>query len=472
MKNIHKPENQIKELLDIFRYFKVATRTAIYYLYRLILLKYLLDINATKTSCHTSNIPSNISWDEWRRSGEESSKLLNKYTSVIRKINPVLDDIFSEFDFLFDLSNIQVNNLLNQLIFKLSDLDLSNLETVAKIDLALCQELDHQSKIDGYYRTVPKSITNLVIKLLQPQVEISICDPFCGVGSFLVDYASQLPASSLNSVFFNGQEIDRDLEMISKIRLLLRGIDNFNVQLGDTIQKPKLLQDGKLKSFNLIISVLPLGKAKFRQEIITSDLYHRFIYGIPPKNSAGFVYIQHILATLNSKGKAAVIVSHGVLFRGGSEGKIRANIIKADLLEAVIVLPANLLSYTSIPTAILIFNRYKSKEYQDTVLFIDASNHYSKNRSNYYLSDEIIKKIARTYTSFSEEEGYAKIISLNELAKNDYLLNVNRYVFPAKRNININLHSEYAKLHKLETEKRQAEEKFEENLKSYLEMIN
>lgn len=469
MKTIHKPENQIQELLDIFRDFKVDASTAIYYLYRLILLKYLLDTNATRSNCQTLTIPPNISWNEWRRSGEEAIKLLDRYISDIIESNPVIGDIFYEFDFLVDLNNIQANNLLNQLIFKLSDLDLSDPETVEKIDLALCQGLDEQSKKTGHCIT-PKSITNLVVKLLNPQGAMSICDPFCGVGSFLVGCAAQLPASSSNIVSFNGQEIDRDLETISKIRLLLHGVDNFNIQLGDTIQEPQLLQNGKLKSFDLIMSVFPWGEPKFRQELITSDPYHRFRYGIPSKSATEFIYIQHILATLNSNGKAAVIVPHGVLFRGGSEGKIRANIIKADLLEAVIVLPANLFSYTGISTAILIFNLHKPQEHQDIVLFIDASNSYSKNRSYYYLSNENIEKIARTYTSFSEEEGYAKIISLGELTENDYLLNINRYVYLPKRNIN--LHSEYAKLHKLETEKRQAEEKFEENLKSYLETID
>ena len=469
MKTIHKPENQIQELLDIFRDFKVDASTAIYYLYRLILLKYLLDTNATKSNCQTLTIPADISWNEWRRSGEEAFKLLDRYISDIIESNPVIGDIFYEFDFLVDLNNIQANNLLNQLILKLSDLDLSDPETVEKIDLALCQKLDEQSKKTGHCIT-PKSITNLVVKLLNPQVEMSVCDPFCGVGSFLVECAAHLPASSSNSISFNGQEIDRDLETISKIRLLLHGVDNFNIQLGDTIQEPQLLQDGKLKSFDLIMSVLPWGKSNFRQELITSDPYHRFRYGIPSKSATEFIYIQHILATLNSNGKAAVIVPHGVLFRGGSEGKIRANIIKADLLEAVIVLPANLFSHTGISTAILIFNLHKPQERQDIVLFIDASNSYAKNRSYYYLRNENIEKIARTYTSFLEEEGYAKIISLGELTENDYLLNINRYVYLPKRNIN--LHSEYAKLHKLETEKRQAEEKFEENLKSYLETID
>lgn len=468
MKTIHKPETKIKELLDIFNNFQINNLEAIYYLFRLILLKYIFDINATKSNRYSLTIPHDISWDEWRRSGEEVIKQLTQDALAIEKENSILNSVFSSFDFQLYLTEIQANNLLERLILKLSDLDLSKHKTVRQIDLALCQQLNNESKNYGSYIT-PESITNLVVKLLNPQEKMSICDPFCGSGSFLVECAAQFPDSSLNSISFYGQEINPDIEVISRIRLLLYGVNNFNIQLGDTIQEPKLLQDDKLQSFDLIMSIFPWGKQNLGQDIVTSDPYHRFRYGIPSKSATEFIYIQHILATLNSNGKAVVIVPNGVLFRGGSEGKIRENIIKADLLEAVIAFPANLINHTGISTAILIFNQSKPQERQDTVLFIDASYICSQKSSYYYLSDKNSENIVETYTYFSEKEGYAKIVSLNKFAENDYLLNVNRYVFLPKQTIN--LHSELTKLNKLEAEQDRAEKDFNQNLKNYLETV-
>ncbi len=468
MKTIRKTDKSIFEIFEIFRHFGWDNSTAIFCLYRLILLKQILDTNDTQSKERVFTIAPNISWNELRRSSEVALAHLIRETTAIEKENPILDGIFSSCDFQAGLNKDRANNLLGQLILILTDYDFSDFEVVKKIDGFLCQELSKQSKT-GYVVT-PESISKLVVKLLAPQEEMSICDPFCGVGSFLTECASQSTESSSKDLSFYGQEIDRELAIITRIRLLLHGVSNFNIQYGDTIQEPKLLECGKLKSFDLVMSVFPWGKQDFRQDILTSDPHHRFRYGIPPKNAAEFIYIQHILATLDDRGKAAVVMPHGVLFRGGAEGKIRENIIKADLLEAVIVLPANLFDNTSISTAILVFNRNKSEKHQDKVLFIDASNSYSKNRSQYYISDEEIDRIAKTHQSFAEGEGYAKLVSLDELADNDYLLNINRYVFLPKKNIN--LRGEFAKLHKLEAEARQTDRDFQQRLDSYLIKID
>ncbi len=466
MKTIRKTEKRIYEIFEVFRNFGLEYLTAIFYLFRLVLLKQILDTKNTQKDL-VFTLPPHSSWGEFRYLRESLLKELIHEVVLIERENTILDGIFSSFDFQAGLEKDRANNLLSQLILILADFDFSDFEVVKRIDLALCQELSKQSKTGNF--VVPESISKLAIKLLAPQEAMSIYDPFCGVGSFLIECASQISESSSKDISFYGQERNQELVTITRIRLLLHGVSDFDIKYGDTIQEPKFLEDGKLKSFDLIMSVFPWGKQDFQKDILTLDPYHRFRYGIPSTSATEFIYIQHILATLNSNGKAAVIVPNGVLFRGGSEGKIRKNIIKADLLEAVIALPANLFDYTGISITVLIFVRDKSQERKDTVLFIDASNSYAKNRSHYYLSEQNIKNIVETYTDFSEKEGYAKTVSFNELAKNDYLLNVNRYVFLPKQTID--LHSELTKLHKLEAEQNKAEKDFHRNFKNYLETV-
>ena len=188
-----------------------------------------------------------------------------------------------------------------------------------------------------------------------------------------------------------------------------------------------------------------------------TDKYNRFWRGVPPKSKGDWAFISHMIETLNEHGKAGVVVPHGVLFRGASEGRIRQRTIEENLLEAVIGLPANLFFGTGIPAAILVFNKQKSS---NNVLFIDASKHFEsvKNQNKLRVSD--IDHIVDTYRKFNEgklkpgiiEEKYSYVATVEEITENDYNLNIPRYVDTFEEEAEVDIEAVQKEIDSLESE--------------------
>ncbi len=301
----------------------------------------------------------------------------------------------------------------------------------------------------------PNKVVELLVRLLELEPGMSICDPFCGLGGILTECIKQIKylGNESHKLLLYGQDINKNTFSLAKINLLLHDIFEFDIRLGDTIRKPQLIENGNLMLFDRVISNPPFNIHNWGEELAKFDSYDRFRYGIPPKSSGNFAFIQHILATLKKTGRAAVLVAHGVLFRGGSEGIIRKRIIESDLIEAVIGLPPNLIYGTGIPIAILIFNRDKQETRKNKTLFIDSSSEYQKSRNQNYLREADIVHIVKAYQAFKDEEGYAKVVDIEELATNEYILNINRYVVPSKNEQEkIDIQAEIVKLRKLEAE--------------------
>ena len=318
---------------------------------------------------------------------------------------------------------------------------------------------DSLGKEYGGFHT-PQKVAQLLLHLLELQPGMNICDPFCGLGGMLTECSKKIKylGRKQNDLPFYGQEINQNTFSLAKINLLLHDLFDFDIRLGDTIREPQLLENGNLMIFDRIISNPPFSVRNWGYDLARIDVYGRFRYGIPPRGSGDFAFIQHILAILKNTGKAGVLVSLGVLFRGGVESEIRKNIIESDLIEAVIGLAPNLLYGTGIPTAILIFNRDKKEDRRNKILFINASNEYQKNRNQNYLREEDINHIITAYQAFQDEKGYAKVVALEELAANEYILNINRYVLtPKDENDKIDIEAEIIKLRELEAQLAEAE---------------
>jgi len=177
--------------------------------------------------------------------------------------------------------------------------------------------------------------------------------------------------------------------------------------------------------FDVVVANPPFSLDKWGAEELAEDHYHRFTYGLPPKSKGDYAFVQHMLASLNAEGRMGVVLPHGVLFRGASEGKIRKGIIDDNLLDAVIGLPANLFFGTGIPAVILIFKKNRA----DTdVLFIDASREFNKEKNQNSIDETHIAKILDTYKNRKEIEKYSHVAPLEEIQENDYNLNIPRYV--------------------------------------------
>lgn len=274
----------------------------------------------------------------------------------------------------------------------------------------------------------PPEVSDLIAALLDPQPGDSICDPACGSGSLLMKCGRKVVANHGSKQYaLYGQEAIGSTWSLAKMNMFLHGEDNHKIEWGDTIRNPKLLdKNGNLMLFDVVTANPPFSLDKWGHEEAEHDKFSRFRRGIPPKTKGDYAFILHMIETLKPKtGRVGVVVPHGVLFRGSSEGRIRQKLIEENLLDAVIGLPEKLFYGTGIPAAILIFKKQKA---DNGILFIDASREFKAGKNQNLLAEENIQKIIDAYRARAGVDKYAYFASLEEIRDNDYNLNIPRYV--------------------------------------------
>jgi type I restriction enzyme M protein len=274
----------------------------------------------------------------------------------------------------------------------------------------------------------PPEVSDLMAELLEPQPGDSICDPACGSGSLLMKCGRKIVASFGSKQYaLYGQEAIGSTWSLAKMNMFLHGEDNHKIEWGDTIRNPKLLdKNGNLMLFDIVTANPPFSLDKWGHDDAENDKFSRFRRGIPPKTKGDYAFILHMIETLKpDTGRMGVVVPHGVLFRGSSEGQIRQKLIEENLLDAVIGLPEKLFYGTGIPAAILLFRKDK---HDTNVLFIDASRECKAGKNQNLLTAENIRKVLETYQTGKSVEKYAYLASLAEIRENDYNLNIPRYV--------------------------------------------
>ena len=297
-----------------------------------------------------------------------------------------------------------------------------------------------ERKAGDFY--TPPEVSNLLAELLDPQPGDRICDPACGSGSLLLEFGKKVVTNHKSEEYaLYGQEVLGGIWSIAKMNMLLHGENNHTIEWGDTIRKPKLLdKNRRLLLFDVVAASLPFSLNKWGYD--EANTYGRFRRGLPPKSKGIYAFILHMLATLKpNTGRMGVVVPHGVLFRGLSEGKIRKKLIEENLLDAVIGLPVKLFYGTSIPVVILVLKMAKT---DNSVLFIDASREFKAGKYQNVLSDENITKILVTYRNRASRDQYAYLSSLEEIKENGYNLNIPLYVNFFKEKEQINLMAERA----------------------------
>ncbi|WP_199519228.1 type I restriction-modification system subunit M [Psychrobacter sp. bablab_jr012] len=274
----------------------------------------------------------------------------------------------------------------------------------------------------------PPEVSSLLATILNPVAGDAICDPACGSGSLLIKCGAMARknSGSRNYELF-GQEAIGSTWALAKMNMFLHGEDNHRIEWGDTLRHPLLLDDkGSLLRFDVVTANPPFSLSKWGYDTASDDPHGRFHRGLPPKTKGDYAFITHMIETLkNDTGRMGVVVPHGVLFRGSSEGKIRQQLIEENLLDTVIGLPEKLFFGTGIPAAILVFKKNKT---DDTVLFIDASSDYESGSNQNKLTDKNLAKIIETYNKREFVDKYAYVASLDEIKENDFNLNIPRYV--------------------------------------------
>jgi type I restriction enzyme M protein len=270
---------------------------------------------------------------------------------------------------------------------------------------------------------------------------------------------------NFKDLVLHGQEKNVSTWAIGKMNMLLHGIPGARIERGDTIRDPKLVQNGKLITYDLVIANPPFSLKNWGIEMAEGDAHRRFRFGIPPKSYGDYAFVQHMIATLKPGGRAGIVLSHGVLFRGGAEGRIRQGIVEEDLVEAVIGLAPNLFYGASIPACLLLLNRKKPPERKGKVLFIYGARDFQEGKKQNKLRDEDIAKIANAFRGFSTIERFSRPVSLDEIRGNDYNLNIPRYVDIAEPEAEIDIQQAIGDLLKAKKERDDAEAKMLDHLK-------
>jgi type I restriction enzyme M protein len=351
-----------------------------------------------------------------------------------------------------NLGDVKDKNVrLKNLLIDFSNLDLSpaHLENNDVIgdsyEFLISNFASDAGKKAGEFYT-PKEVSTLLAKLTKSKPGARISDPTCGSGSLLIKAGREVGS---NNFSLYGQEANGSTWALAVMNMFLHGFDNAIIRWGDTIRNPKLREGDSLMKFDTVVANPPFsldkwGKVDEKEEDKSStsfdpekDKYNRFWRGIPPKSKGDWAFISHMIeTTYEGKGKVGVVVPHGVLFRGASEGKIRQRTIEENILEAVIGLPANLFFGTGIPAAILIFNKARPDKGKSPVLFIDSSKHFESGKNQNRLRDTDIEHVVDTYRKFAEgklkpgviEDKYSYVATFDEIQENEFNLNIPRYV--------------------------------------------
>ncbi|HVU19457.1 MAG TPA: type I restriction-modification system subunit M [Rhizomicrobium sp.] len=287
---------------------------------------------------------------------------------------------------------------------------------------------DAGKKAGEFY--TPAAVSKLLAKLAAPEAGNTICDPACGSGSLLIRAAEEI--GSDNFALY-GQEVNGATWALARMNMFLHSKDAARIEWCDTLNSPALIEGDQLMRFDVVVANPPFSLDKWGAENAEHDQYNRFWRGVPPKSKGDYAFITHMIEIAKREsGRVAVIVPHGVLFRGGSEGQVRKTLIEENLLDAVIGLPANLFTTTGIPVAILVFDRTREQgganEKRKDVLFIDASKEFASGRTQNLLEESHIVRIVDTYRARKVIDKFSHRATPNEIKENEFNLNIPRYV--------------------------------------------
>lgn len=422
---------------------------------------------------HRFDIPEGCHWNDVRETTVNVGQSIEQALRGIEQTNQeLLYGIFG--DAQWSNKNKLSDRLLVDLVEHFSQYNLSN-SLVAPDILGQAYEYlikhfaDLTNKKAGEFYT-PRSVVHLLGLILDPHEGESIYDPACGTGGMLLECVNHLQASheDYRTLTLYGQEKNLTSSSIARMNMFLHGIEDFNIVRGDTLRNPAFFAADGLKTFDCVIANPPFSLDDWGSENWVNDPFGRNIAGVPPKGNGDMAWVQHMIKSMNSTGRMTVVLPHGALFRKGAEGRIREELLKQDLLEAVIGLGSNIFYGTQLAACVMVFKQNKAANKKGKVLFIDGSDQVRVGRAQNFLEPEHVKQLFDWYTDFQEVENYSKVATLKDIAENDYNLNIPLYV---EKVIEDNLPSVEIALADLKaawSESLNAEEKFKKILNQFV----
>lgn len=405
------------------------------------------------------------SWREVTKSRETVKELANALIKISR-LNEGLPDIQKLIEVLGFLGFISEDNMhiLEGLVQLFNQYDFSevNYDAVGDAYQWVLSYFAPEKAKEGETYT-PKEVIKVIVRVLDVDDGSVVLDPACGSGAMLIEAYNYVKDEKLNgrkpSLELFGQERNEIMAVIAKMNLILHGIEGYQIYIGDSLTNPRF------ERADYVIANPPWNLDGYDESNLGEPSVRRIytslgVSGFTPKNTADWAWIQ-LMAHFASK-KVGVVLDQGALFRGGKEGNIRKAAVEKDLIEAIVLLPEKLFYNVPASGIILILNKSKPEERKGKILFINASREYESHpeiRRLNIISEGNMRNIVEVYRRFEDVEGFARVVSVGEVRKNDYNLNVTLYVHPKEEDAQIDLSTELVEFEKIEAEEKDAVQK-------------
>ena len=380
-------------------------------------------------------IPKGCHWNDVRNVTQNVGQAIVKAMSGIERANPeYLSGVFSSFD---DANWTDKNKLsderLKNLIEHMSKLKVGNNNYSADVmgdayEYLIKKFADLSKKNAGEFYT-PRTVVKLMVMLLDPQAGDTVYDPACGTGGMLIEAIRHIDNDHMTYGKIYGQEKNLSTSAIARMNLFLHGAREFKIVQGDTLVDPSFTEGNHLKTFDCVLANPPFSLKHWGAAAFEHDKYGRNIWGSPSDSNADFAWLQHMVASMDKKhGRIAVVLPQGVLFRMKKDGKIRKKLVDSDLLEAVITLKGGIFYGAGVSACILFLKREKSKNHIGRVCMIDASEIYTPQRAQDYMSEDDIEEVYKLYTDYQDVIERCKIVTLKDIKDKGYTLSTNVYI--------------------------------------------
>ncbi|MDM7202748.1 MAG: type I restriction-modification system subunit M, partial [Thermodesulfobacteriaceae bacterium] len=380
-------------------------------------------------------VPKRARWENILNLKEDVGNQLNKALAAIEEQNKELDGVLKHIDFnavkgktkLKDGQLIDLIHHFNKYRLTNEDFEFPDLLGAA-YEYLLKQFADSAGKKGGEFYT-PAHVRKLMVRIVKPMEGMTVYDPTVGSGGFLIEARLFVEEQGQNprNLALYGQELNGLTWSICKMNMILHNIPDAHIENEDTLTHPRFIENGYIKRFDRVLANPPFSQNYSRANM---QFPERFKYGFTPETGkkADLMFLQHMIASLKDDGVMATVMPHGVLFRGGQEKVIREGIVKDDLIEAIIGLPAKLFYNVGIPACIIVINKKKPEQLKGKILFINADREYGEGRNQNYLRPEDIEKIVTVFENKLEIPKYSRLVDIKEIEENDFNLNIRRYV--------------------------------------------
>ncbi|WP_462216225.1 type I restriction-modification system subunit M [Mycobacteroides abscessus] len=405
------------------------------YILTLLFVKYVSDKAATDVDS-LIEVPAGGSFDDMlaAKGDKEIGDRFNKIIAKLAEAND-LRNVIDQADFNDEEKlgkGKEMQDRLSKLVTIFNDLDFRGSRAEGDDLLGDAYEYlmrhfaTESGKSKGQFYT-PAEVSRILAKVVgigpNTRRDQTVYDPACGSGSLLLKAATEAP----RGMTIYGQEKDNATWALSKMNMILHGNEIADIEKGDSITSPKFTKGDRLRTFDYIVMNPPFSVKSWNNGL--ENDYGRFEYGRPPERNGDYAFLLHALTSLKSTGKAAIILPHGVLFRGNAEATIRRNLLKRGFIKGVIGLPANLFYGTSIPACVVILDK-ENAQARTGVFMIDASKGFLKDGNKNRLRSQDIHKIVDTFNKQIEIDRYSRMVPMSEIAdsRNDYNLNIPRYI--------------------------------------------